>query len=260
MGERVLLEKKGSIAQIYLNEPKKLNALSTELKEELLRSLNLLELDPEIKVIIISGKGKAFSAGGDIKGMAQSEYDPAVIKRNMDLSATIIERLRKMQKVVIASIHGYAAGAGLSLTLASDLIVAEEGTKLILSFKNVGLTPDLGIHYHLPRIVGEWKAKEWIWKGMKITVEEALTFGFSISIAPKEELMEKTMELANEISEGPFQAYLYSKTMINNYTNLKLDDVLAKENEIHTILRATEDHREGLNAFFERRSPKFQGR
>ncbi|WP_346206863.1 enoyl-CoA hydratase/isomerase family protein [Caldifermentibacillus hisashii] len=259
MGERVLLEKQGSIAQIYFNEPDKLNALSSKLKEELLPILNEIEFDPNIKVVILAGRGKAFCAGGDLKGMASMEYNAAVIKRNMDLSSTIIERIRKMPKIVIAAVHGYCAGAGLSLALSSDMIVAESGTKLILSFKNVGLAPDLGIHYHLPRIVGEQKAKEWIWQGMKITVEDAVKEGFTITVAPKDNLMKEAMKLAKTFAEGPFQAFIYSKQLINHSTHLTVADVLAKENDIHTILRTTFDHKEGVNAFFEKRSANFKG-
>ncbi|WML30152.1 enoyl-CoA hydratase-related protein [Neobacillus sp. OS1-32] len=260
MEESILLEKNNGIAQIYLNEPESLNALSSNLKGNLMKIVNELEFDPNIKVIILAGKGRAFCTGGDIKGMAEAEgYSPALIKQKMDLSSSIIERLRKMPKVIISAIHGYAAGAGFSLALASDLIVAEENTKLILSFKNVGLTPDLGIHYHLPRIVGEWKAKEWIWKGMKITVEEAVKYGFSMEIVPKGQQIDKAVELANEICEGPFQALVYSKLIINQSAQFKFEDILAKENEIHTILRGTEDHREGINAFLEKRKPVFTG-
>lgn len=259
MGKRVLLEKQGSIAQIYLNEPEKINALSTELKEELLPTLNEIEFNPDIKVVILAGKGRAFCAGGDVKGMAQAEFNSAVIKRNMDFSSTIIERLRKMQKIVIAAIHGYCAGAGLSLALSSDMIVAEEDTKLILSFRNVGLIPDLGIHYHLLRIVGEQRAKEWIWQGMKITVEDAVKEGFTIRIALKDKHMKEAMKWAEKFAEGPFQAFVYSKQLINHSSHLTMGDILARENEIHTILRTTIDHKEGLNAFFEKRKPDFRG-
>ncbi|MDQ0157188.1 enoyl-CoA hydratase/isomerase family protein [Robertmurraya andreesenii] len=260
MNDRILFEQQKEIATIYLNEPNNLNSLSTKLKQQFLKVLNEIETDPDIKVVIIAGKGRAFCAGGDVKGMANmKEYDPVAIKRNMELSSIIIERLRRMPKVIISSIHGYAAGAGFSLALASDLIVAEEGTKLILSFKNVGLIPDLGIHYYLPKIVGEWRAKQWIWNGIKLTVEEALNYGFSIEIVAKGQLNNRAMELAKEISNGPFQALVYSKLLINNFSNTKLEEILAKENEIQTILRATHDHKEGINAFLEKRIPEFSG-
>ncbi len=258
--ESVLWERNGEIATIYLNEPNTLNALSAKLKEELLGVLKEIENDNSISVVILTGKGRAFCTGGDLKGMAKLEqYDPITVKRGMELSTSIIEKIWKWPKITIAAIHGYTAGAGFSLALASDLIIAEEDTKLILSFKNVGLIPDLGIHYHLPRIVGEWKAKEWIWKGIKMTVEEAVSHGFSIEIVPKGSLEEKSMELANELLTGPLQAYMYSKLLINQSTNMKLEDILAKENDIHTILRATNDFKEGVTAFLEKRNPKFSG-
>ncbi len=260
MGESILVNKDRGIATIYLNEPETLNALSMNLKYQLLDTLNEIERDNHINVVIIAGKGKAFCAGGDVKAMARDEYDPIVIKRNLEVSTSIIDKIRKMRKITIAAIHGYAAGAGLSLALSSDLIVAEEETKLILSFKNVGLTPDLGIHYHLPRIVGEWKAKEWIFKGMKLSVEEAVNYGFLIDVVPKGQSQEKAFELASELAAGPLQAFIQSKLLINSGSNLKLEDIMEKENDLHTILRATNDHKEGINAFFERRTARFSGR
>ena len=246
------------MATLFLNEPETLNALGKQLKRELLSVLNELEFDSSLHTIILAGKGKAFCAGGDVKGMANDPYDPIEIKRNIEISTRIVERIRNMPKLVIAAIHGYAAGAGLSLALASDMILAEEGTKLILSFKNVGLTPDLGIHYHLPRLVGEWKAKEWIWEGMKLTAEDSLKYGFIKEIVPKGEVHNRAFVLAQQLSEGPVQVFIESKLMINKSSNLKMEDILAKENEMHVIMRGTPEHKEGLAAFFEKRSPKFK--
>jgi 2-(1,2-epoxy-1,2-dihydrophenyl)acetyl-CoA isomerase len=257
--ESVFIEKQHDISTIYLNEPDSLNALSKKMKTELLTLLNEVESDPTVHIVIIAGKGRAFCAGGDVKAMAEDPYDPAEIKRNIEISARIIERIRHMPKIVIAAVHGYAAGAGMSLALAADLIIAEEETKFILSFKNVGLIPDLGIHYYLPRLVGEWKAKEWIWEGLKLTAEEANKHGLVKEVVPKGNGHPRALALARELSAGPLQALIATKLIINRSSDWKLEDIVAKENDIHTLLRGTKDHKEGVAAFFAKRPPKFSG-
>lgn len=255
----VLIEKQNGIATIFLNEPDSLNALSIGLKEELSNTLRMLEKDTEIGVVIFAGKGRAFCAGGDVKAMAET-HNQVEIKQNMEESSKIIETIRRLNKITIAAVHGYLAGAGISLALASDLILAEEGSKFVLSFKNVGLIPDLGLHYHLPRLVGEWKAKEWIWNGATITAAEANSLGLVKEVVAKGKVHEEALKLATELIKGPIQAFISSKMIINSSSNLRLEDVQKMENDSHTILRGTHDHKEGVQAFLEKRSPIFSGR
>ena len=255
----VILEKNGHIAVIYLNHPESLNAFSQELKECLLVKLKEVEADPFIQIVILSGKGKSFCAGGDLKGMSK-DYTAIELKQIMDQASSIVDKIRKMPKLFIAAVHGYAAGAGMSLALASDLIVAEKGSKFVLSFKNVGLIPDLGLLYHLPKKVGEWKAKEWIWKGATIPIEEAFDYGIVSEITPKGQVLDRSMELAEEFLQGAMQALIQSKIIINQSSNLSFDEVLQKENMTQTILRKTTDHKEGVMAFLEKRNPVFNGK
>ncbi|QGQ45612.1 enoyl-CoA hydratase/isomerase family protein [Metabacillus sediminilitoris] len=256
---RVLLEKHHHIAVIYLNEPETLNAFSKGLKEQLLFTLKEVEQDESIHVVILSGKGKSFCAGGDLKGMAK-KYTTLEIKQTMDQAAKIVELIRRMPKLVISAVHGYAAGAGMSLALASDLIIAEEGSKFSLSFKNVGLIPDLGLLYHLPKKVGEWKAKEWIWKGVTIPVEEAYDYGFIYEIAEKNQALERALVLAEDLMNGALQAFIHSKFIINSSSSLSFEEVIQKENMSQTFLRTTLDHREGVESFIEKRRPEFIGK
>lgn len=257
MESSVLSDKSNGIATLYLNEPKSRNALSQRLKEELKESLIEAERDRSIKVVIIASKGEVFCAGGDIKAMSQKKYDALEIKKIMDDSSGIIEIIREMSKITISAVNGFAAGAGISLALATDLMVAEEDTKFLLSFKNVGLIPDLGLHYYLSRAVGERRAKEWIWNGKTISVEEAQNAGFVNEIASKGEAIQKALELGNKLNEGPIQSYIFSKLLINSSSISRFEDVLLKENDLQCILRGTYNHQEGLKAFFEKRKPIF---
>ena len=256
--ESIVWERRNSTAVIYLNEPDSLNAFSRGLKRDLLTVLKEVEKDSDIHVVILAGKGKAFCAGGDLKGMTK-DFTAMEIKQMMDESAQIVELIRKLPKLFIAAIHGYAAGAGMSLALASDLILAEEKTKFVLSFKNVGLIPDLGLLYHLPKRVGEWKAKEWIWKGATISVEEAYEYGIIYEITQENHAIERALELALQLNSGAIQAFIQSKLIINQSACLSFEEVLQKENLSQTLLRGTNDHKEGVAAFFQKRSPEFSG-
>ena len=161
--ESVLFSVENGVGYIKLNQPSALNALSTEVTQGLLNSLDLAEENPDVKVVIISGEGRAFCAGGDVKAM-EKRTTLESLERMSGISRIAI-RMEDFSKPIISAVHGYAVGAGFSLALASDIIFAEEGTKFGLSFAKVGLIPDCGALYYLPRIVGSWKAKELIFSG-----------------------------------------------------------------------------------------------
>lgn len=250
--KKVLIEKRNRIAIITLNEPNSLNALTNDLKKHLMKALEKIEQDSELKCVILKGSGRAFCAGGDIKAM-QEDYNPENIQNSMNLSRQIINKIRNMPKIFIAAVHGYATGAGVSLALASDLIFAENNTKFILSFKNVGLIPDLGLHYHLPRKLGYWKAKEWIWQGELFTATEAVEHGFVVEEVEKDKGLEHTLQYAETLLDGPINSYIHSKLLINESYNMTLDQVMIHENNLQTIIRGTDEHKHFLTSFFNRR-------
>lgn len=240
------------ITIVYLNEPDSLNALSKTLKEELGKVLAQIENDDSIKVVIFTGRGRSFCAGGDVKAMKLS-YDPIEVKKGMEASANMIKKIRGLSKITISAVNGYAAGAGMSLAISSDIIIADENAKFVLSFKNVGLIPDLGLHYHLLRRVGEWKAKEWIWSGKRLTAQEAYEYGFVTEIVPDGLLLNRALEKAQELIKGPIQSYISSKLIINRFQQASLDEVLEKEVDIQTIIKGTNEHKEAVNMFFSKR-------
>jgi 2-(1,2-epoxy-1,2-dihydrophenyl)acetyl-CoA isomerase len=258
VGNSILVEKNGTVATIFLNEPDSLNALSPQMRKDLFNVLVDVDQDENIRVVVIAGKGRAFCAGGDIRQM-EKHVTPLENKNNMEIILKIVNIMQKMKKPIIAAVHGYAAGAGFSIALASDLVVAEEGTKFVLAFKNIGLIPDLGGHYFLPRIVGSWKAKQLIWSGATITAEEGERYGFVTNLVSSGQAYQKAYELAEDLAKGPIQAYFHTKKIINESSTLELEDVLELESYAQSILKATEDHREGINAFREKRTPNFTG-
>jgi len=246
--KKVLIEKVNQTAIVTLNEPDSLNALTNDLKNNLMNTLEIIEKDNNIKCVILTGAGRAFCAGGDVKAM-QEDYHPQDIQSSMNLSRQIINKIRHMPKIFIAVVHGYATGAGVSLALASDLIFVENQTKFILSFKNVGLIPDLGLHYHLPRKLGYWKAKEWMWSGKLFTAKEAVDYGFAIEKVEENKGVERALEYAESLLKGPINSYIHSKLLINESHNMTLDQVMNHENNLQTIIRGSDEHKRFLNHF-----------
>mgnify|MGYP006380485691 CR=1 FL=1 len=258
MDEHVILQVENEIATIYLNAPNSLNALSHQVKTSLADKLSIIENNPGIKVIILTGKGRAFCAGGDVKGMT-GEGTPVQNKEILNNSGNIIKRIFNLKKPVISAVHGYAAGAGFSLALAADIVVAEENANFILSFKNVSLVPDMGLHYFLSKTISPWKLKEMIWKGARLSAQEGVTYGFVNDITPDGKSLIQAKQIAQEIKNGPIRAYSFSKGIINSRNIYDLDSVLELEGFAQSILKETEDHKEGVLAFKEKRKPTFKG-
>ncbi|WP_017379060.1 enoyl-CoA hydratase/isomerase family protein [Paenisporosarcina sp. TG-14] len=246
------------VGLIKLNEPKSRNALSTEIKKGLLTSLDLAEEDPEVKIVIISGEGTTFCAGGDIKGMGSRTTLESVEKIN--ITSRIAIRMEAFRKPIIASVTGYAVGAGFSLALASDIIFADEESKFGLSFSKVGLIPDCGALYYLPRMVGPWKAKELIFSGEMLSSNQAQNLGIVNRIFPKGQVFAESVLFAEGLAKGPAQTMQFVKTIISKTANQSLAGTVEYENYAQSILQQTDDHAEGILAFKEKRKPVFEGK
>ncbi|HHY21870.1 MAG TPA: enoyl-CoA hydratase/isomerase family protein [Bacilli bacterium] len=247
------------IGHITLNRPEKLNALSRELVKEMYSSLDELLLNKDVKVIILSGSGKGFCAGGDIESMSKfsSTYE---IAEWIEFVSGITRKLMELDLYVIAAVHGYAAGAGFSLALAADFIVAERKAKFAISFTNVGLIPDLGLIKLLSKRVSPPIAKEWISSGKVVTSEEALSHGIINRISEEGDVVEEAKRFAEFIIKGPKLTNKYVKYLLNNVGELHNETAFMQENMIQTMLLQTHDHKEGVKAFFEKRQPKFEGK
>src|SRR5699024_846883 len=244
------------VMHLTLNRPDSLNAFSPEMITDLKDAIKQVKEDETIRVLTLSGSGRSFSAGGDVKTMGTNDsietYD------HIGELNELILAMRDLEKPIIAAVHGFAAGAGFNLALASDLIVAAEDSKFIMSFSQVGLISDGGGSYFLPRLVGPYRAKELLFSAEPITVNDAHSLGIVNHVYPLNEFEEKVKELATKLAHGPTKAYGFIKKLTNQSLTSSLDEVLEQERITQATLVTTEDHTEGVQAFKEKRKPNFK--
>jgi len=252
------------VLTLTLNRPERLNALSWEMCDRLQRALNRTAEDRSIGAIVITGAGRAFCAGGDVKAMA--EADPGALsyeERAADLRRRMeaARLLHEIPKPTIAAIHGPAAGAGLSLALACDLRIASTDARLTTAFAKVGLSGDFGGHYFLTRIVGTAKARELYLTAAMLTAQDALALGLVSRVVADDALQTEAHALARSLADGPRVALGYMKQNLNlAAAGASLSIVMDAEAMRHTRCAATEDHREAAAAFVAKRKPVFTGR
>ena len=252
------LEVKKGIALLTLNRPDLYNALNDEMSYELQDALKQAGRDAKARVLVLTGEGKAFCSGQDLKDISD--------KKNRKLSESlhkrynpIIRLIRNMPKPVICRLNGVAAGAGCSIALACDMIVASEKSSLIEIFINVGLVLDSGSSYFLPRIVGSAKAFELATMGNKVSAEEAYAIGMVNRVVPENQLDKAVKELTDYYSTAPTKAIALLKQMLNKSFHSDLDTMLQYEAYCQEIAGNSDDYKEGVKAFVEKRKPKFKG-
>ncbi|MFJ7308905.1 enoyl-CoA hydratase/isomerase family protein [Peribacillus frigoritolerans] len=253
---KVLVE--NQLAHILLNRPDKLNALSSDLIKELTENLTALEKDPEVKIILLSGEGKSFCTGGDLDQMSNDGGIMDTFKI-MEQAIPLTNALINLEKIVVSAVHGYAAGAGFSIALACDFVIADRSAKFASSFTNVGLIPDLGLIKLLSQRLPLPIAKEWIITGKAITSEEALAKGMVNKIS-ENNLIEEAKDFCRTVSKGSPMSNKYAKYLLNHASHMDWETALMHEKMIQTILLSTMDHKEGIQAFLEKRVPNFQGK
>ncbi len=262
----------GGIAWITLNRPESLNAMGGELMPLLAQHLSHCVADDAVRCVVLTGAGRAFCAGGDVKAMAtrgggngagEKRSNAAELARGVDELRLSQRRtsyvLHTMPKPTIAMVNGHAVGAGLSLALACDLRVASENAKLGTVFRNVGFSGDFGGSWYLPRLVGMEKARQLYFTGEVIPAEEALRIGMVSRVTPHDKLEEETMALASHLASGPALAYARMKENLNRSATVDLLTLLDQEALNMRLSGATQDHREAARAFVEKRQPTFTG-
>ena len=250
------------IATLTFNRPERMNALSTPITEGLLHGLPRLAGDPAVKVGVLTGAGRAFCAGGDVKSMAEGgeQRTAAEAAAHLRSRMEVSRILHELPKLTIAMINGPAAGAGLALALACDLRIAGTSARLVTAFVKVGFSGDFGGSYFLTRLVGTARARELYFTGRPVAADEALTLGLVNRVVPDEELATVTMELARSLADGPSIALNLMKRNLNCAESGDLAELLDMEAAHQVQTGRTEDHREAAKAFVEKRAPIFTGR
>lgn len=257
----ILYSLSDGICTITLNRPEVYNALNEQMKDDLNAALKEAEKDPTVRCIVLRGAGdKAFCSGQDLKEHTSSGVRRS-LKQSLEKSYNpMIRRMRSMERPIIGMINGVAAGAGLSIALACDLRIMAESAKMIEVFIRIGLVPDSGSHWFLPRLVGIAKAFEYAALGKDISAAEAERVGLVNKIVPAAELEKTTMELAARLAAAPTKAIGLIKRTLNRSLSSDLDSLLDYEAYIQEIASLTEDHQEGVRAFLEKRPARFKGR
>jgi 2-(1,2-epoxy-1,2-dihydrophenyl)acetyl-CoA isomerase len=259
MGTKVLLERKGSVAIIRLNMPDKLNLLGPELRYDLKSALSEFRSDEKSKVAVITGQGRAFCAGGDLAEMEDGISSVYGVE-HMTSHNEIILMIAEIPKPIIACVNGVAAGGGSSIAMACDLVFASTDASFIQAFTKISLIPDMGSIYFLPRAVGMHKAKELIWTAREVGAEEALALGMVNALYKPEELETKVLEFAERLTEGPTFAIGLGKRLLAKSLETNLRDMLDNEALGQSICFQTEDNKEGVMAFYEKRKAVFKGK
>lgn len=258
--QSLLLDKVDGIATLTMNRPEARNALDVPMREELVDALDEIERDPAVRVVILTGAGGHFSAGGDVKTMAARRHTAAEGRARVELLNRFVLRLFNFPKPTIAMVDGFAVGAGCNIALGCDMIVASDRAKFGEVFLRIGLVPDGGGTWLLQRMVGLAKAKEMVLTAEIIDAAEALRIGLVNRVVPAAELESATRALAAKIAIGPPLAATLAKSLLNRAATVDLAAALEGEAFGQSNAITSEDHAEGVRAFLEKRAPKFQGR
>jgi 2-(1,2-epoxy-1,2-dihydrophenyl)acetyl-CoA isomerase len=261
--ETVLYESGDGVATVTLNRPDALNALNSTLVEELQKALAEAAGDPEVRCVVVTGAGRGFCAGADLAQLEdayKAGEPPALGDMLRARYHPVILPIVGMEKPVVASVNGVAAGAGASLALACDFRIASDKAKFFQAFVKVGLVPDSGSTYFLPRLLGIAKATELAMLGEIVGADEALRIGMVTKVVPADDLEKETKALADLLASGPTRSYALTKKALRFGAVQDLESALEYEADLQNQIALTADHLEGVKAFMEKREPKFEGR
>lgn len=255
--ETLLYQEEGPVALVTLNRPERLNAINPRLTREFHQALDALEERPHLRVVVVTGAGRAFSAGADVKEWDEREGLPL---RTRGTAADFCLRIEESPKVFIAAINGYALGGGLELALACDLRFASTTAQFGLPEVKLGILPGAGGTQRLPRLVGPGRAKELLLSGDFIDAPTALQWGLVNRVVEPERLLEEALHYARELAQRPPLSLQLIKSAVNTGLQTDLRSALEYEARCFYIVDRSEDRREGMQAFLEKRPPRFKGR
>jgi len=255
--ETIRIDVANGVATVTLNRPQSLNALNAEMRRELLAAFKGLARDDAVRAVILTGEGRGFCSGADLRGGLGERDFRRVLEREYN---PLVRAIRDLPKPVIAAVNGVAAGAGVSLALACDLVYAAEGARFIQAFVRIGLVPDSGSTRTLVRALGRHRASQLMFSGEPLSAAEARSAGLVVAVVPEDKLVATAQEAAAKLAAAPTRAIGLAKRSINAAEDASLDESLALEAQLQALAGKTEDHAEGVAAFAEKREPRFIGR
>jgi len=255
----ITLKIENDIATITLNRPEVFNSFNREMALLMQQTLDDCANDANVRAILLTGAGKAFCAGQDLKEVTTPDLNPGFRKILEEHYNPIIERIRLIEKPIVAAVNGVAAGAGANIALACDIVVAAENAAFIQAFSKIGLVPDSAGTFFLPRLIGFQKASALMMLGDKVSAQEAFNIGMIYKFYPVALFEEEVQNLAVTLSKMPTHALALTKKLLNRSMINNLQEQLALESDLQIDASSSNDYQEGVNAFMEKRAPEFKG-
>ncbi len=260
MNKSIIVSIENKVAILTLNRPEVFNSFNREMALLLQNELDACEKNPEVRAIVITGSGKAFCAGQDLKEVTSPELNPGFKKILEEHYNPIITRIRNIEKPIIGAINGVAAGAGANIALACDIIIASENASFIQAFSKIGLVPDSAGTFFLPRLIGFQKASALMMLGDKVSAQEAEKLGMVYKVVSAEIFSEEVNNTANTLANMPTKALGLTKGLLNNSMRNSLEEQLNLESKLQIESAQSEDYAEGVDAFVNKRKPNFKGK
>lgn len=260
MSQSITLKLENNTAFIALNRPEVFNSFNREMALQLQETLTKCNTNNDVRAIVITGNGKAFCAGQDLKEVTDPSMNPgfkAILDEHYN---PIIKLIRAVNKPIIAAVNGVAAGAGANIALACDIVVADEKASFIQAFSKIGLIPDSAGTFFLPRLIGFQKASALMMLGDKVSATEAEQLGMIYKVIPSEDFETQVTKLAHHLAAMPTKGLVLTKQALNKSFTNSLEDQLILESKLQIEASSSEDYQEGVNAFIEKRKPEFKGR
>lgn len=258
--ETILYDVTEGVATVTLNRPAKLNAFTDQMIRETTAAFKSAGRDEAVRCVVLTGAGRGFSAGQDLTEFQERADGFSIAEHLRHGYHRLIKEIVSLEKPVIGAINGVAAGAGCGVALATDIRIAADSAGFILSFSRIGLIPDSGTNWFLPRLVGHARAFEMAVTADRVSAEKALEWGLINRIAPAAQLPEIVAAWARLLADGPTRAFGLTKRAMNRSWDMSLDEALSYEAYLQEVAGRTGDNREGVTAFLEKREPRFEGR